>query len=198
MSVPISGSDQPLRSSSTGIIGRVRSQIGHISTRLRKRGSGKAPAAVPLKLPELDVVKQLGTGTYGRVLLCKHKTTSTPYVVKCVNKEQTFIKEQQVCQFHPIRRELWLTRSRIVFKRRCNAFDVTRTDYDLALCLQDHILSERNALVALSEAGKECLFSVLLFRSLQDPENVLFVTEFVPGGELYSYIKNDGAQSFTF
>jgi serine/threonine protein kinase len=57
---------------------------------------------------------------------------------------------------------------------------------------QDHILFERNALAALSEESKECVFAVMLYRTLQTPDSVLFVTEYIPGGELYSYIRNDG------
>jgi hypothetical protein len=96
-SPPLASNEAP-RSSSLSIVGRLRHRIGNLSHRFLHVRGGKAPGApAPLRIPDLDIVKQLGTGTYGRVLLCTHKSTKSPYVVKCVNKEQTFIKEQQVC-----------------------------------------------------------------------------------------------------
>jgi len=42
----------------------------------------------PIKLKELDHVKTLGVGAFGRVKLVKHKGTGLPYALKCMRKGQ--------------------------------------------------------------------------------------------------------------
>lgn len=63
------------------------------------KDKGHNEAHLPLvglpSFEDFDVVKQVGTGTYGRVLLCKQKKTGRPCVIKCVNKEQSILKQQQ-------------------------------------------------------------------------------------------------------
>lgn len=95
---------------------------------------------------DFDVVKQVGTGTYGRVLLCKHKKTGRPCVIKCVNKEQSVLKHQQA-----------------------------------------HLLGERDALVTLTENG--CPFVVKMYSTFQNSTTLFFETEYVPGGEIFNYIR---------
>jgi CRP-like cAMP-binding protein len=48
-----------------------------------------------IKLEELDVLRTLGSGTFGRVKLVKHKPTGTAYALKVLNKASVVAYKQQ-------------------------------------------------------------------------------------------------------
>lgn len=45
-------------------------------------------------LDDFTVLKVLGRGAFGKVMLCEHRTTKTLYAVKSLNKEHLISKNQ--------------------------------------------------------------------------------------------------------
>ena len=48
----------------------------------------------PMKLSDLEVMRTLGVGTFGRVKMVRHKETDMPYALKCMRKGQTIAMKQ--------------------------------------------------------------------------------------------------------
>jgi len=48
----------------------------------------RAQTRDPIKMIDLETIKVLGVGTFGRVKLVKHKTTGVHYALKCMRKGQ--------------------------------------------------------------------------------------------------------------
>merc|ERR1719201_2774336 len=51
-------------------------------------------AAKNIKFKDLELMKILGVGTFGRVKLVVHKPTNTPYALKCMRKGQVIALKQ--------------------------------------------------------------------------------------------------------
>ena len=66
----------------------TRMRILHSGSSVRSHNTAKNPTV------------QVGSGTYGRVLLCKYKPSGEPCVLKYVNKEQSFINTETAAARH--------------------------------------------------------------------------------------------------
>eukprot|EP00824_Muranothrix_gubernata_P002596 TRINITY_DN13154_c0_g2_i1.p1 TRINITY_DN13154_c0_g2~~TRINITY_DN13154_c0_g2_i1.p1 ORF type:complete len:374 (-),score=97.59 TRINITY_DN13154_c0_g2_i1:117-1142(-) len=110
------------------------------SSVVAKRSLGK------VTLGDFELLATLGTGTFGRVRLVKHKSTGQFFAMKILKKVE-IVRLKQV----------------------------------------DHILSEKSVLDQL-----DCPFIVRLFAAFQDDKKLYMVMEYVPGGELFSYLRNAG------
>eukprot|EP00027_Filamoeba_sp_ATCC50430_P017759 CAMPEP_0168570170 /NCGR_PEP_ID=MMETSP0413-20121227/16574_1 /TAXON_ID=136452 /ORGANISM="Filamoeba nolandi, Strain NC-AS-23-1" /LENGTH=658 /DNA_ID=CAMNT_0008602767 /DNA_START=34 /DNA_END=2010 /DNA_ORIENTATION=- len=109
-----------------------------------------------LSLDDFEWLDILGTGTFGKVRLCKHKLTQKFFCMKILNK------------------------SRIVRLKQT-----------------EHIHNEKNVLKSISHP-----FIVRLYSTFKDKANLYLLMEFVPGGELFNYIRratrlpNDAARIY--
>jgi len=90
--------------------------------------------------------KILGTGTFGKVRLCKHTPTKQYYCVKILRK-QTIYKYRQV----------------------------------------EHVRNEKYILLNVSHPGV-----VKLFCTFNDSDRIYLLMEYVPGGEMFLYIRKFG------
>ena len=51
-------------------------------------GTFQKPDTSGWKLTDLELKETLGTGSFGRVRLCKHKTGNDFYAIKCLKKSE--------------------------------------------------------------------------------------------------------------
>ncbi|CAK4677207.1 hypothetical protein LEN26_005249 [Aphanomyces euteiches] len=88
------------RSSFEGLLGKLE----HIMVRETKRqqamqqlAATKIPVATAKKfrLTDLDKIQTIGTGTFGRVFMVKHKTTGQTFALKCMQKVNIVETHQQ-------------------------------------------------------------------------------------------------------
>lgn len=98
------------------------------------------------KLSDFQVLNVLGTGTFGKVHLCRHKTTGLYYCLK-VLKKQTIFRFKQM----------------------------------------DHIENEKHLLLQLRYPG-----IVQLYATFTTEDSLVMLMEYVPGGELFYYIRRSG------
>jgi len=92
------------------------------------------------------MLEVLGTGTFGKVRLCRHITSKKHYCMKILSKAKIY-KLKQV----------------------------------------EHINNEKNVLKGISHP-----FIVKLYRTFKDEHSLYFLLEFIPGGELFNYIRKAG------
>jgi len=97
-------------------------------------------------LDDFDMLEILGTGTFGKVRLCKHKQTKKYFCIKILNKARI-----------------------------------------LRLKQAEHIKNEKNVLNSVSHP-----FIVKLYSTFKDKVNLYLLMEFIPGGELFNYIRRAG------
>eukprot|EP01121_Diplochlamys_sp_Union-15-3_P012294 TRINITY_DN3665_c0_g2_i4.p1 TRINITY_DN3665_c0_g2~~TRINITY_DN3665_c0_g2_i4.p1 ORF type:complete len:350 (-),score=59.09 TRINITY_DN3665_c0_g2_i4:46-1095(-) len=119
-----------------------------LPSRVKKRKSAigvEAPGA-DSKLSDFEFLQVLGTGTFGKVRLCKHKSTKQYYCVKILRKD-TIFKYKQV----------------------------------------EHVKNEKAILLNVSHPGV-----VKLFYTFNDIDRIYLLMEYVPGGELFLYIRKYG------
>jgi len=98
------------------------------------------------KLKDFKLKETVGTGTFGRVMLAKHRKSGTHCVLKILRK------------------------SKILQQRQL-----------------EHIVSEKTLLGRINYP-----FIVNMFGCFQDDTNIYMVLEFVPGGELFTYLGDYG------
>lgn len=53
----------------------------------------KSPTKIGMSIDDFQVVKVLGRGAYGKVMLCEHKKTHQVYAIKSLNKETLIQKD---------------------------------------------------------------------------------------------------------
>lgn len=97
-------------------------------------------------LADFQVLNVLGTGTFGKVHLCRHKATGLYYCLK-VLKKQTIFRFKQM----------------------------------------DHIENEKQLLLQLRYPG-----IVQLYSTFTTKDSLVMLMEYVPGGELFYYIRRHG------
>lgn len=95
-----------------------------------------------ISLDQLEVLQTLGSGTFGRVKLVRHKTTGTPYAMKVISKANVVAYKQQK--------------------------NVVNEKAIMARCNHPFILK--------------------LFQTYKDATSLYLLTEFVQGGELFTYL----------
>ena len=100
-------------------------------------------------LDEFDFNETLGTGTFGRVRLVRHKNTGKYFALKILKKSEV-IRLKQV----------------------------------------EHIRSEKDILARIDHP-----FIVLLFATFTDEKNLYMLMEYVPGGEVFSHLREAGSFS---
>jgi len=98
------------------------------------------------KLEDFEFMEILGTGTFGKVRLCKHKATKKHFCMKILNK----------ARIHRLKQT-------------------------------EHIHNEKNVLRQINHP-----FIVRLFNSFKDSKSLYLLLEFIPGGELFNYIRRSG------
>uniref|UniRef100_A0A0B7AUS8 Protein kinase domain-containing protein n=2 Tax=Arion vulgaris TaxID=1028688 RepID=A0A0B7AUS8_9EUPU len=99
-----------------------------------------------MTLDDVDILKTIGTGTFGRVVLTRHKES----------KEYSALKLMAITQVIKLKQE-------------------------------DHIKSEKRILSSISHP-----FIVNLLWSHKDETFLYMLMEYVPGGELFSYLRSMG------
>ena len=80
------------RATFTELVGSMNDVLTR-ETERRQRQVERAKAPQMTKA-DLDVIKTLGVGTFGRVKMVKHKPTSVPYALKCMRKGQMVAMQQ--------------------------------------------------------------------------------------------------------
>eukprot|EP01114_Cavostelium_apophysatum_P005757 TRINITY_DN1692_c0_g1_i2.p1 TRINITY_DN1692_c0_g1~~TRINITY_DN1692_c0_g1_i2.p1 ORF type:complete len:692 (+),score=156.92 TRINITY_DN1692_c0_g1_i2:1270-3345(+) len=100
-----------------------------------------------MKLDDLEMLEVLGSGTFGKVRLCRHKPTRTYFCVKILSKSRIFRLKQV-----------------------------------------EHTNNERNIMMSIDHP-----LIVKMFRTFQDKKHLYLLMEFVPGGELFNYIRKAGS-----
>ncbi|GMT32842.1 hypothetical protein PFISCL1PPCAC_24139, partial [Pristionchus fissidentatus] len=104
------------------------------------------PAAIidrDVRISDLESICTIGTGTFGRVELCRHHESSNHYALKIMNIHKV-VATRQV----------------------------------------DHVHNEKRVLMQLDHP-----FIVQLRATASDDRNLYMIMEFVPGGELFSYLR---------
>lgn len=99
-----------------------------------------------LKLDDYEVKQTLGTGSFGRVKLARHKASNKFFALKMLKKAE-IIRLKQV----------------------------------------DHVLSENNILASIHHP-----FIVNMEGFTQDERYVYLILEYIPGGELFTYLRSVG------
>jgi tRNA A-37 threonylcarbamoyl transferase component Bud32 len=97
-------------------------------------------------LADFDVLRVVGTGTFGTVQLVKHRSSGASYAIKVLDKNRVIATRQ----------------------------------------LQ-HLRYERQILAGIAHP-----FVIAVHCSMQDATNVYLVMDYVPGGELFEYIRRAG------
>lgn len=59
--------------------------------------SGEITYSAGEELEKFEIIRQLNIGQYGYVQLAKLIETGTPYAIKSINKEQTYVSSMMVC-----------------------------------------------------------------------------------------------------
>jgi serine/threonine protein kinase len=113
---------------------------------MRKRNQADNIDFSKVKLEDFDMLEILGTGTFGKVRLCKHRSTNIYFCMKILSKVRVVRLKQA-----------------------------------------DHINNEKNVLNMVQHP-----FIVKLFSTFKDATNLYLLLEFVPGGELFNYIRRAG------
>lgn len=98
-------------------------------------------------LKDYDILKTLGTGSFGRVHLVRMRAEHDKYLAMKVLKKTEIVKLKQV----------------------------------------EHTINEKNILDELDHP-----FLVNMISHFQDSINLYMVMEYVPGGELFSYLRRSG------
>lgn len=98
------------------------------------------------RLPDFHMLNTVGTGTFGRVRLCKHLASGDVYAIKSMRKAEVIRLKQE-----------------------------------------EHINSERTLLSELRHP-----FIVTMFKTFQDKDSIYMLLEFVPGGEIFSHLRQAG------
>ncbi|CAL1543272.1 unnamed protein product [Lymnaea stagnalis] len=106
----------------------------------------KSKCANSSKIEALDILKTIGTGTFGRVVLVRHKDT----------REYNALKVMAITQVIKLKQEI-------------------------------HIMSEKTILSTISHP-----FIVNLLWYHKDETFLYMLMEYVPGGELFSYLRSQG------
>lgn len=97
---------------------------------------------VSILLDDLEDIRTLGSGTFGRVKLMRHKITGKPYAMKIMNKSHI-----------------------VAYKQQVNVMNEKRL---MAMCHHPFILQ--------------------FYKTFKDKNSLYLLTEFVQGGELFSYL----------
>ncbi|XP_069105393.1 cAMP-dependent protein kinase catalytic subunit 3-like isoform X2 [Argopecten irradians] len=100
----------------------------------------------PPKINSYDILTTIGTGTFGRVVLCRHKDNKEYYALK-VMKITEVIRLKQI----------------------------------------EHVKNEKEILASVSHP-----FIVNMTWAYHDDRFLYMLLEYVPGGELFSYLRNHG------
>ncbi|OWF47178.1 protein kinase DC2-like [Mizuhopecten yessoensis] len=100
----------------------------------------------PPKINSYDILTTIGTGTFGRVVLCRHKENKDYYALK-VMKITEVIRLKQI----------------------------------------EHVKNEKEILASVTHP-----FIVNMTWAYHDDRFLYMVLEYVPGGELFSYLRNHG------
>lgn len=142
-----SGSASDIRASSVDIRRRGSGQNGSVRTSHSDSSSqDKGKRANSSKIEALDILKTIGTGTFGRVVLVRHKDT----------REYNALKVMAITQVIKLKQEI-------------------------------HIMSEKTILSTISHP-----FIVNLLWYHKDDTFLYMLMEYVPGGELFSYLRSQG------
>ena len=74
------------------LIGSMQDLLTRESDRRNKEVERKSRP--PVKMDDLEVMRTLGVGTFGRVKMVRHKPTGVPYALKCMRKGQMVAMKQ--------------------------------------------------------------------------------------------------------
>uniref|UniRef100_A0ABI7XLE7 cAMP-dependent protein kinase catalytic subunit beta n=1 Tax=Felis catus TaxID=9685 RepID=A0ABI7XLE7_FELCA len=128
-------------------------------------------------LEDFERKKTLGTGSFGRVMLVKHKVTEQYYAMKILDKQKVF---------HLNLIKTWLLV--IIIPLSNLVILLIQARYMVVKLKQiEHTLNEKRILQAVNFP-----FLVRLEYSFKDNSNLYMVMEYVPGGEMFSHLRRIG------
>ncbi|XP_074122491.1 cAMP-dependent protein kinase catalytic subunit beta isoform X1 [Sminthopsis crassicaudata] len=121
-------------------------------------------------LDDFERKKTLGTGSFGRVMLVKHKATEQYYAMKILDKQK---KEKTLVEN--------------TCTRQGKSAPQTQQEKVVKLKQIEHTLNEKRILQAVNFP-----FLVKLEYAFKDNSNLYMVMEYVPGGEMFSHLRKIG------
>ncbi|XP_036613939.1 cAMP-dependent protein kinase catalytic subunit beta isoform X2 [Trichosurus vulpecula] len=121
-------------------------------------------------LDDFERKKTLGTGSFGRVMLVKHKATEQYYAMKILDKQK---------------KEKTLVENTCTRQGKCAP--QTQQEKVVKLKQIEHTLNEKRILQAVNFP-----FLVKLEYAFKDNSNLYMVMEYVPGGEMFSHLRKIG------
>ncbi|XP_043388462.1 cAMP-dependent protein kinase catalytic subunit alpha isoform X4 [Chelonia mydas] len=136
----------------------------------------ESPSQNTASLDQFDRIKTLGTGSFGRVMLVKHKDTGNHYAMKILDKQKV-VKLKQI--EHP------LNEKRILQAINFPFFTELEYSFKNQSCAEG---VEGHSLHLLYPENKPSWRDVWD----QDNSNLYMVKEYIPGGEMFSHLRQIG------
>lgn len=127
----------------------------------------KNPNAVSLK--DFYLLKLIGRGNFGKVMLSQHKTTNQVYAIKVISKSQVCVQTSTALPTPSP------PSARKQYGPNCSPNSV------------GHIMAERNVLIRALHHP----FLVGLCWAFQTREKLYFVTDYINGGDLFFHLQNE-------
>ncbi|XP_007480678.1 cAMP-dependent protein kinase catalytic subunit beta isoform X1 [Monodelphis domestica] len=128
------------------------------------------PTQNTAELSDFERKKTLGTGSFGRVMLVKHKATEQYYAMKILDKQK---------------------KEKTLVENTCTSQGKSppQTQQEKVVKLKqiEHTLNEKRILQAVNFP-----FLVKLEYAFKDNSNLYMVMEYVPGGEMFSHLRKIG------
>lgn len=136
--------------------------------------------SIAFKLPDLGIsspsdlecIKTVGTGTFGRVMLVKNKRHKGLANAESVKSDNSQSHSRKAPAIVPARHGYY-------------ALKVLNISQVIKLRQVDHVKNEKNCLLEIQNP-----FIVQLFWTYHDDNYLYMLLEYVPGGELFTYLRN--------
>lgn len=138
-------------------------------------GPSSNPSAKP---SDFHFLKVIGKGSFGKVLLARHRTDDNFYAVKVLQKK-AILKKKEVCVLADMFLNLnSYTQIASIPRKVCSCQPPLTT----SLCFnqEKHIMSERNVLLK----NVKHPFLVGLHYSFQTADKLYFILDYINGGEV--------------
>lgn len=118
---------------------------------------------------DLECIKTVGTGTFGRVMLIRNKRHKSVHEPDPESRNHIIDKKPSIV---PARHGYY-------------ALKMLNISQVIKLRQVDHVKNEKNCLLAIQNP-----FIVQLFWTYRDDNYLYMLLEYVPGGELFTYLRN--------
>lgn len=137
-------------------------------------GPSSNPSAKP---SDFHFLKVIGKGSFGKVLLARHRTDDNFYAVKVLQKK-AILKKKEVC----VLADMFLNLNSHTNCKHTTQGVFMSTPLTTSLCFnqEKHIMSERNVLLK----NVKHPFLVGLHYSFQTADKLYFILDYINGGEV--------------